>query len=62
VVLNPKRLLVAITPLAGALTLPLAVPLVIAPGGIPTAVTVAVVVSCLWFTLMLSSSEMPGHD
>lgn len=61
-VLSPQRLLVAITPLAGALTLPLAVPLVIAQWGIPTAVTMAVVVSTLWFTLMLSSSEMPGHD
>lgn len=61
-VLTPRRLLVAFTPLVGALSLPLLVPLLIARMGIPTAVAVAMVVSCLWFVLMLSSSEMPGHS
>lgn len=60
-VLTPRRLLVALTPLAGALSLPLLVPLMMARLGIPTTVAVAMVVSTLWFTLMLSSSEMPGH-
>ena len=55
------KLLVAITPVAGALTFPLAVPLVMKHLGIPAAVLTAVVVGTLWFVAMLRTSELPQH-
>ena len=53
------RLLVAGTPLAGAILLPLIVPLVIAWFGIAPGVLVTLVLSTLWFVAMLRTSEMP---
>ena len=66
-VLNPSdpkapaalRWLVAITPLAGAIVFPLVVPLVMARVGIGAGVSVALVLSGLWFVAMLKTSEMP---
>jgi hypothetical protein len=55
------RLVVAITPVAGALAFPLIVPLVLRWVGLPAAVLSAVVVGTLWFVLMLRTAEMPGH-
>lgn len=59
--LHTQKLLVAITPVAGALAFPLAVPLVMKHLGIPAAVLTAVVVGTLWFVAMLRTSELPQH-
>lgn len=56
-----KKVLVALTPMAGALAFPLAVPLVMKHVGIPAAVLTAVVVGTLWFVAMLRTSELPQH-
>lgn len=53
------RWIVAITPLAGAMAFPIAVPLTIARVGIGAGVGVALVLSSLWFVAMLSTAEMP---
>lgn len=55
------KLLVATTPLAGALAFPLAVPLVMKHFGIPAAVLTAVLLGTLWFVAMLRTSELPQH-
>ncbi|MDM7937911.1 MAG: hypothetical protein QUV06_10670 [Cyanobium sp. CZS 48M] len=55
------RAFVALTPLAGTLTLPFLVPLLMLKVGIGTAVGMAVLVSTIWFVLMLRTAEMPGH-
>lgn len=55
------KLVVAITPVAGALAFPLAVPLVMKHVGIPAAVLTAVLVGTLWFVAMLRTSELPQH-
>jgi hypothetical protein len=55
------RTLVAVTPLIGSLTLPFLVPVLMVRVGIGTAVGMAVLVSSLWFVLMLRTAEMPGH-
>jgi hypothetical protein len=55
------KLLVAFTPLAGALAFPLAVPLVMKHLGIPAAVLTAVIVGTVWFVAMLRTSELPQH-
>jgi hypothetical protein len=55
------KVLVALTPLAGALAFPLAVPLVMKHMGIPEAVLTAVVVGTVWFIAMLRTSELPQH-
>jgi hypothetical protein len=57
-----KRVLVAATPLVGALAFPLAVPLVMRSAGLQAAVLTAVVLGSLWFVAMLRSAEMPSHD
>ncbi len=54
-----ERWFVAVTPLAGALAFPLVVPIVISRFGISYGVIVALVLSTLWFVLMLRTSEMP---
>ena len=56
------RTLVALTPMAGALLFPLAVPIVLQRVGIAAAVLTAVVLGTAWFVLMLRSAEMPAHD
>ena len=55
------KVLVALTPLAGALAFPLAVPLVMKHMGIPAAVLTAVLVGTVWFIAMLRTSELPQH-
>ncbi|CAK6701366.1 hypothetical protein VB734_03865 [Synechococcus sp. BA-124 BA4] len=55
------RTFVALTPLAGTLALPFLVPILMVKVGIGTAVGMAVLVSTLWFVLMLRTAEMPGH-
>jgi len=57
-----KKLLVLGIPLAGSLTLPLAVPLLMKQAGIGAGVALILVVSCLWFALMLRFAEMPEHS
>ena len=53
------RWLVAVTPLAGAIIFPLIVPFVISWFGIAPGVLTALLLSPLWFVLMLRTSEMP---
>ena len=53
------RWFVAFTPLIGALLFPLLVPIVISQFGISYGVITALVLSTLWFVLMLRTSEMP---
>ena len=53
------RWFVAITPLAGAMVFPIAVPLVMARVSIAAGVALALVLSSLWFIAMLKTSEMP---
>ena len=54
-----ERWFVAVTPIAGALAFPLVVPIVISRFGISYGVIAALVLSTLWFVLMLRTSEMP---
>ena len=56
-----KRTLVAFTPLLGALTFPLVVPLLMSRVSIQISVLAAVLIAALWFVAMLRSAEMPGH-
>ena len=53
------RWFVAITPLAGAMVFPIAVPLVMARISIGAGVGLALVLSAIWFIAMLKTSEMP---
>ena len=53
------RLVVAVTPVAGAVAFPVLVPLTMAKVGIGAGVVVALVLSSLWFVGMLRTSEMP---
>lgn len=55
------KALVAFTPLAGALVLPVVVPLLMVRVGVGAGVLAAVLLSCLWFTAMLRTSELPEH-
>ncbi len=59
--LRLKRIVVAFTPLAGAIAFPLAVPLVLRSAGLPAALLTAVGLGTLWFVLMLRSAEMPAE-
>ena len=56
---NALRWFVAITPLAGAMVFPVAVPLVMARVSIGAGVIVALLLSAVWFVAMLKTSEMP---
>ena len=56
-----KQALVAFTPLAGSISFPLVVLLVLQKAGIPAAVLTAVILSTVWFVSMLRTAEMPGH-
>jgi len=53
------RLVVAVTPVAGAVAFPVLVPLTMARVGIGAGVVVALVLSSLWFVGMLRTSELP---
>ena len=51
--------IVAFTPLFGALTFPLVVPITITKFGVSYGILVALLISSLWFVAMLRTSEMP---
>ncbi len=50
---------VAITPMLGAITFPIAVPITISKFGTNSGIIVALLISSLWFIAMLRTSEMP---
>ena len=54
-----KKKIVAFTPLFGALTFPLIVPIPISKFGINYGILSLLFVSALWFIAMLRTSEMP---
>ena len=54
-----KKNFIAFTPLMGALTFPLIVPITISKFGISYGIVVALFISSLWFIAMLRTSEMP---
>ena len=60
-VLNKLMLkkIVAFTPLFGALTFPLIVPITISKLGVNYGILSALVISSIWFIAMLRTSEMP---
>lgn len=60
--LQLKRAVVTLTPLAGALSFPVAVPLVLRWAGLPAALLTAVGLGSVWFVLMLRTAEMPGEN
>ena len=51
--------IVAFTPLFGALSFPLIVPITISKFGVNYGILSALVISSLWFIAMLRTSEMP---
>ena len=51
--------IVAFTPIFGAVTFPLVVPITISKFGITYGILSALVISSLWFIAMLRTSEMP---
>ena len=51
--------IVAFTPLLGALTFPLIIPITISKFGINYGILTALLISSLWFIAMLRTSEMP---
>jgi len=55
------KTLVALTPISGAVLLPLLVTLLMVKVNIGAGVLAAVVVSSLWFVAMLLTSELPEH-
>jgi hypothetical protein len=55
------KILVAATPLMGALVVPVLVPLLMVRVSIAAGVLALVGVSSLWFVAMLRTSEMPPH-
>ena len=54
-----KKNLIAFTPLMGALTFPLVVPITISKFGISHGILAAIFISSLWFIAMLRTAEMP---
>tara|TARA_B100000212_G_scaffold327698_1_gene291221 strand:- start:342 stop:512 length:171 start_codon:yes stop_codon:yes gene_type:complete len=50
---------IAITPMLGAITFPLVVPLTIAKYGVNIGILAALIISSFWFIAMLRTSEMP---
>ncbi len=53
------RWFVALTPIAGAIILPLAVPIIIERFGISSGVIAVLLLTSIWFVAMLRTSEMP---
>ena len=51
--------IVSFTPLFGALTFPIIVPLTISKFGVNYGILSALLISSLWFIAMLRTSEMP---
>ena len=54
-----KKNLIALTPLMGAFTFPLLVPITISKFGINYGIIIALCISSLWFIAMLRTAEMP---
>ena len=54
-----RKKFVAITPMLGAITFPLVVPLTISKFGINFGILAALIISSFWFIAMLRTSEMP---
>ncbi len=54
-----RKNFVAFTPLFGAITFPLVVPLTISKFGVNYGIIIALLISSLWFIAMLRTSEMP---
>ena len=54
-----RKKIVAFTPLFGALTFPLIVPITISKFGVNYGIISALLISSLWFIAMLRTSEMP---
>ncbi len=50
---------IAITPMLGAITFPLVVPITISKYGVNVGIFTALIISSLWFIAMLRTSEMP---
>ena len=50
---------VALTPMLGAITFPLIVPITISRFGVNYGILIALFISSLWFIAMLRTSEMP---
>tara|TARA_Y100001970_G_scaffold154268_1_gene188915 strand:+ start:24473 stop:24643 length:171 start_codon:yes stop_codon:yes gene_type:complete len=50
---------IAITPMLGAITFPLVVPLTISKFGVNFGILAALIISSFWFIAMLRTSEMP---
>ena len=55
------RTFVAFTPLAGALSVPLLVPLILVKVGLASAVLASVLIGAVWMVTMLRTAEMPSH-
>ena len=53
------RIVVAITPVLGAILFPLIVPLTISRLGLDVGILSALLLSTVWFVCMLRTSEMP---
>jgi len=54
-----RKNIVAFTPLLGAITFPLIVPLMISRFGVNYGIISALLISSIWFIAMLRTSEMP---
>tara|TARA_B100000212_G_scaffold242723_1_gene185046 strand:- start:174 stop:344 length:171 start_codon:yes stop_codon:yes gene_type:complete len=54
-----KKKFIAFTPLMGALSFPLVVPLTISKFGIYYGIAAALFISSIWFVAMLRTAEMP---
>ena len=54
-----RKNIIAFTPLLGAVTFPLIVPITISRFGINYGIAAALLISSLWFIAMLRTSEMP---
>ena len=54
-----KKNFIALTPLLGAITFPLVVPITISKFGINYGIIIALFISSLWFIAMLRTAEMP---
>ena len=54
-----KKNFIAFTPLMGALTFPIVVPVTISKFGTNYGIIIALLISSLWFIAMLRTAEMP---
>ena len=54
-----RKNFVAFTPIFGAITFPLVVPLTISKFGVNYGIIIALLISSIWFIAMLRTSEMP---